>query len=470
MSFLITVLPQSDSFCDIWEQLFVNVGLELRTKVRKTDTKDIFRSCGVIISAGGVENQAPSFVREVVQERVPPIVVVGVESDYRLAIQIMKEGAVDYFALPGDIATLRAWIIERVEVALAEYRNRSLTADERSHYDFSRFIGSNLTLLAAFDRAAKIIPRGCATVLITGETGTGKELLARAIHHNGPRASLPFVEINCAALPANLLEAELFGYEPGAFTDARSPKPGLFEAADGGSLFLDEIGDLSFELQGKLLRVLEEKRVRRLGSLREISVDVRVIAATNVDIHSAMREGHFRPDLYYRLNVAPIHLPSLHERGDDIFILADHFLQRFSAEYEEPMPKWTAEVRRAVLMYSWPGNVRELRNSMERAVLFGNGELKLRDVFVDGLAGDGRSSGTIPFPASMEAISIAAAHAMVDHCGGNKSHAADALGISRKHLYSLLSDRPRIVKEPPPEDDSSKHTDDHVNGSLDDVR
>ena len=276
-------------------------------------------------------------------------------------------------------------------------------------------------------------------MLIPGETGTGKELLARAIHYNGPRAARPLVEINCSALPENLLEAELFGYEAGAFTDARTPKPGLLEAANGGTLFLDEVGDLSVNLQGKLLRVLEDKRVRRLGSVRDQEVDVRIIAATHVDLYQAATDGRFRQDLYYRLSVLPIHLPPLRERGDDILLLAGSFLDRFAAQYELPRGNLSSEIKRVLLSYPWPGNVRELRNALERAVLLGDGELRREHLFVGGSSAPTmRAPACIPFPASMEMIASAAARAMTEYCGGNKSEAAKALGISRRHLYVLL--------------------------------
>ncbi|MBW3552650.1 MAG: sigma 54-interacting transcriptional regulator, partial [Gemmatimonadetes bacterium] len=265
-----------------------------------------------------------------------------------------------------------------------------------------------------------------------------KELLAQALHYNGPRGDQPFVEVNCTALPANLLEAELFGYEKGAFTDARAAKPGLFEAAHRGTLFLDEIGDLPLDLQGKLLRVLEERRVRRLGALKSVDVDVRIVAATNVDLAAAVRDGRFREDLFFRLNVVPIHLPPLRERGSDVLLLAERFLAAFAEEYELEVAPLDDEVRRAILAHDWPGNVRELRNSLERAVLLSDGRIRPEDLFR--ATPTAAPAGALPFPASLETIERAAARSMVDRFQGNKSAAAEALGISRSRLYRLLDE------------------------------
>jgi transcriptional regulator with PAS, ATPase and Fis domain len=246
------------------------------------------------------------------------------------------------------------------------------------------------------------------------------------------------VELNCAAVPSGLLESELFGHEKGAFTDARTAKPGLFEAADGGTLFLDEIGELPLPLQGKILKALDEKEVRRVGAVRPRGVDVRIIAATHVDLAAAVARREFREDLFYRLNVIPIHLPPLRERGDDVALIAEHFLTTLAAQYGLPAPPVSAELRRALVVYPWPGNVRELRNALERALLLGDGVLEPSDLFPAAVAGTASSSGEIPFPARLDEIERAAALAMVTRFEGNKSAAADALGISRSRLYRLL--------------------------------
>ncbi len=278
-------------------------------------------------------------------------------------------------------------------------------------------------------------------MLLTGETGTGKELLAHAIHFNGPRGAGPLVELNCNAIPHNLLESELFGHEKGAFTDARAAKPGLFEAADGGTLFLDEIGDLPLALQGKILKALEEKEVRRVGAIRSRTVDVRIIAATHADLAAAVAAGEFREDLFYRLAVIPIHLPPLRERGEDVLLVAAHFLRTLAAQYELPVPEITPELRRALMAHPWPGNVRELRNALERALLLSDGAIRPDDLFHGRAAPVRASTGELPFPATLEQIERAAARAMLERTG-NKSAAAEALGISRSRLYRLLEEAP----------------------------
>jgi transcriptional regulator with PAS, ATPase and Fis domain len=433
----IAVVSAAESFCEVWPQLARVAGATLEVSPTVGEIRSIQSACGVIVSVGGSEDAAVPILRELRSSRAPDSVVVGTDTNYRAVASILQAGASDYYAFPGDVVLCRGWMVERVEAVENRRNGERFAAEERERFDFSKLIGKSPLLRTALNRTSKVIPRGTATILISGETGTGKELLARAVHFNGKRATGPLVEINCTTLPENLLEAELFGYEPGAFTDARGSKPGLFEVAHGGTLFLDEIGDLGVALQAKLLRVLEEKRVRRLGSVREVDIDLRIIAATNVDLPSAVRAGEFRQDLYYRLNVVPIRLPPLRERGEDVMLLADHFLDVFSDKYAVRRPPITPDIKRALKDHDWPGNVRELRNSIERAVLLGDGNLFVEDLFPDETPTT-NSNGVLPFPASMYAIERAAAAAMVARCAGNKSEAAKALGVSRKHLYTLL--------------------------------
>jgi transcriptional regulator with PAS, ATPase and Fis domain len=344
--------------------------------------------------------------------------------------------------LPEEAEALKDYVRERVGLARSREARAQLAAAEQRDFDFSRIVGESRAMREALAVAARIIPRGSATVLLTGETGTGKELLAQAIHYNGPRREGPFVELNCSAIPANLLESELFGHERGAFTDARRAKPGLLEVADGGTLFLDEIGELHFDLQGKLLKVLEDKQVRRVGGTRSQEVDIRIIAATNRDLALETRDGSFREDLYYRLSVIPIHLPPLRERGADILLLAGHFLEALSRAYELPPPELSRELKERLLAHPWPGNVRELRNALERALLLGGeGKLHTEDLFLDVAAKSPtpEEGGILPFPAPLEAIELAAVRAMLARTDGNKSAAARRLGISRARLHRALN-------------------------------
>ncbi len=392
-----------------------------------------------LLAAGGVEHEAIDALERVA---VPShTAVVGSTADHRLAVSAMRSGAQEYFALPGDLEALRSWVSD-ASTRLNEHRDGSAFASrEGMKYAFDGILGSSPALRAALTRAARVIPHGNVTVLLLGETGTGKELFARAIHYNGPRARQPFVDVNCTAIPENLLESELFGHEAGAFTDARTAKPGLFELADGGTLFLDEIGHLPLTLQGKLLRVLEERTLRRVGGTKTIPFDVRVIAATHVQLKDAVSRGEFREDLWYRLNVMPIELPPLRERPDDVMGLAAAFVQKFAHEYGMvPLPQITAAAQRSLAERNWPGNVRELRNVIERALLLSDGvRLDVADLAGDGATvAAGSSGGELPWPASLSMLARGAASAMMQRCGGNKSEAARRLGISRPRLQRLL--------------------------------
>ena len=392
-----------------------------------------------LLAAGGVEREAILALERVA---VPShTAVVGSTADHRLAVSAMRSGAQEYFALPGDLEALRSWVTDAGK-RLGEQRDGSAFASrEGMKYAFDGILGSSPALRAALTRAARVIPHGNVTVLLSGETGTGKELFARAIHYNGPRSRQPFVDVNCTAIPDNLLESELFGHEAGAFTDAKAAKPGLFELADGGTLFLDEIGHLPMALQGKLLRVLEERTMRRVGGTKTIPFDVRVIAASHVDLQAAVAHGAFREDLWYRLNVMPIELPPLRERPDDVLGLATAFVQKFAREYGmSPVPLISAAAQRVLAERAWPGNVRELRNVIERGLLLSDGvRLDVTDLAGDGATvAAGSSGGELPWPASLSMLARGAASAMMQRCGGNKSEAARRLGISRPRLQRLL--------------------------------
>jgi len=332
----------------------------------------------VIIAAGGVESDLPALIRSLTVPADVPIIATGAATSHRIAAQAVAAGAADYFALPDDRHALRDVAAAAVARRRATVARSAFARLEAQAHAFREIVGASPALRATLERAARVLPHADATILITGETGTGKELLARALHYGGPRSNGPYVELNCAAVPAHLLESELFGYERGAFTDAKAAKPGLFEAADSGSLLLDEIGHMAPELQVKLLRALEEKTTRRLGATATRRVNVRIIASTNANLETEVRAGRFREDLFYRLNVVTLHLPALRERGEDVILLAEAFLARFSAQYGLQFPSLDAESRRTLLAHAWPGNVRELRNAIERAVLLSRpGSLEL---------------------------------------------------------------------------------------------
>ena len=432
----LALLPLSESFSAAWAALAAECGLALVT-LAEPGGFDRARGAVGLIAGAGVEDQIEPVLRKMAPTGIE-VAAVGALPDHRLTVSILRAGASEYFALPWDYELLRSWLRERSERFRALLSRSAFAARQEEKYRFDGILGNSPALRRALERAARIIPHANVTVLITGATGTGKELLARAIHYNGPRREAPFVDINCTAIPEQLLESELFGHEKGAFTDATAAKPGLFEVANGGTVLLDEIGHMPLALQGKLLRALEERTMRRLGGTRVIPIDVRVIAATHLDLATAVQRGEFRADLYHRLNVIPLELPPLRERQEDILPLARHFLSRFTREYGLTEPTLSAGARRTLMLRPWLGNVRELRNAVERALLLGSGvELDAGDFAPDSAAGSPRAGG-LPFPATIGEIAHAAALVMLTLCSGNKSEAARRLGVSRPRLQRLL--------------------------------
>ena len=367
----LSLVTLSDALSATWPALASEFGLTL-VSAREPRALDRLSGMVAVISAVGVEELIEPAVRKMAPAGAH-VAGVGALADYRLGMSVMRAGAADYFALPGDYDLLRSWLREWAERLKSHQRRSTFAAGEEAKYRFEGIVGNSAALHAALDCATRIIPHPEATVLLVGETGTGKELLARAIHYAGPRCQAPFVEINCAATPEHLLESQLFGHERGALTDARMARPGLFEITRDGTLFLEQIEHLSLSLQGKLLRALEERRIRRLGGTHWIPIDARVIAASNVPLAAAVRGGQFREDLYSRLNVFPIKLPPLRARREDILPLVRHFLARFVREYGLPEPALSARAERSLRFHRWPGNVGELCNVIERAVLTSRG-------------------------------------------------------------------------------------------------
>jgi len=362
-----------------------------------------------------------------------------------LAVEAMKRGAFDFLTKPVPLSKLRMLLDKAFDEvhrysALAYYQQRD-AAPPRTDLDSLLGESAPMRELKAMLRQVLNAERqlrddDAPAVLVLGETGTGKELVARALHYNGPRRDKPFVELNCASIPAQLLESELFGHERGAFTDARERKLGLVETAEGGTLFLDEIGDMEAGLQAKLLRLLEEKTVRRVGSLRDQQVNVRIVAATHRSLESLVREKLFRADLYYRLRVVQLTLPPLRERGHDVLRLAEHFIEEHARRYGKPTPTLTPAARNALERHSWPGNVRELRNVLEQSVLLcldgriDAGQLALSSNVAD-VVGASPGAGAATTLESMERQMLARA---LERTGWNVSRAARELGLSRDTL------------------------------------
>ncbi len=301
------------------------------------------------------------------------VLVVTAFGSAESAVEAMKLGAYDYLTKPFQIDEVQLTIRNALEKRRLSTENMLLKREMASHSSLSSIIGQSEAMQKVFDVIAKVADTR-SNVLICGESGTGKELVARAIHYNSSRAHMPFVAVNCSAMPETLLESELFGHMKGSFTGAVSNKAGLFEVANGGSIFLDEIGDMSMPTQVKLLRVLQEREFRRVGGTQDVKVDVRIIAATNRDLERAVAEGAFREDLYYRLDVIPIRLPPLRLRTGDIPLLVQHFLDQFAKDSGKAAPTMAPDALQALLAHEWRGNVRELENLIERAVAFSNGE------------------------------------------------------------------------------------------------
>ena len=434
----VIMVELSPSFADSVRTLLGEAGFAVRPRSLDEDGA-LPPANACLVLAGGAEPDGLDWIDRHRSPAGPPMILVGAASDHRLAIGALARGARDYFALPGDLDVFRR-ALER----LARDSNAAVAAEgfakaEQEVVGFGALIGGSPSLQATVVQARRAAAIRDVTVLIGGETGTGKEVLARAIHYHSPRSKAPFVDINCAAIPVNLLESELFGHEKGAFTGAVGAKTGLFEMADGGTLFLDEIGHLPLDLQPKLLRSLEQREVRRVGGHGNRKVDVRVVAATHVDLAQAVRSGTFREDLYYRLNVVHLVLPPLRDRGDDVLELAAVFAARLALQHQIPVPELTDEVRQALQRHSWPGNIRELRNAIERAlVLSPPGTIELGSLLLTRPRTAQSDAGPLPFPAPLGTIIRAAALETLARVDGNKSEAARRLGISRPRLQRIL--------------------------------
>ncbi len=306
-------------------------------------------------------------IRKLDQDAV--VIIMTAYSTIETAVEAIKLGAYNYIAKPFQMDELLVTVDKALETTQLRREVGELRRHLEAEFGINAIIGQHPSMMRMFDMIKQVSRAGVSTVFLRGETGTGKDLVARVIHHNSDRTANPFINITCTALSESLLESELFGHERGAFTDAKAQKKGLLEMAEGGTVFLDEVGDMPPALQAKLLRFLEERRFRRVGGTKEIEVDVRVIGATNRDLEKAIEQGHFRRDLMYRLNVVTIQMPPLRARGDDVRLLAQHFIARFSKEFKKPIERVTDEAHERLKGYSWPGNVRELRNVIERAVL-----------------------------------------------------------------------------------------------------
>jgi DNA-binding NtrC family response regulator len=364
-----------------------------------------------------------------------PVIMMTAFSSIENAVEAMKRGAHHYLTKPVELEEVQMLVAKTLETSHLRREVKELRAARAAPYGFDDMIGKSAAMLAAKAFLEKIAASPASTVLLVGESGTGKDLAAKVLHYNSSRADKPFMNITCSALTDSLLESELFGYERGAFTDAKQQKKGLLELADGGTVFLDEIGEMSGALQSKVLRFLEEKTFKRVGGTQDIQVDVRVIAATHRDLREAVREGKFREDLFYRLSVLPLTLPALRERNGDIELLVRHWVQQFSEEFRKPVSQVTVAALRALERYGWPGNVRELRNVIERAVLLLEDETLDKDDLQ--LAPAGPDPATFRLPPqglNFEAMEQSLVEQALDRAGGNQTRAGALLGMNRDQI------------------------------------
>jgi two-component system response regulator AtoC len=371
-----------------------------------------------------------------------PVIVITAFGSMETAVHAMRAGAYDFITKPFDLDTIRLTVKRAAERRALAKKIQRLEQALRETRQFEGMIGTSRSIREVFDLVERVAPSDTA-VLLTGESGTGKELVARALHVKSPRRKGPFVAINCAAMPETLLESELFGHVKGAFTDARADRLGLFQQANGGTLFLDEIGELPLSLQPKLLRALQEKTARPIGGRSEIPFDARLVAATNRNLETAMEQGRFREDLYYRIQVIQINVPPLRSRGNDILVLAQHYIEHFASMSGKPIKGMLHAAADKLLAYSWPGNVRELQNCIERAVTL----CRYEEISVEDLQPriqeferplpilpDDNPGDLVP----MEEVERRYVLHVFDITGKNKSVAAKILGFNRKTLYRKL--------------------------------
>ena len=372
------------------------------------------------------------------------VIVITAHGSVETAVEAMKLGAADFLQKPFSLDHLTTVVNKVMAVQSLRAENQRMREELDGRYQFDNIVGGSAAMREIFHTVERVAPTR-ATVLLAGESGVGKDMIARAIHHHSPRKKFAFVKINCTAIPENLMESELFGYEKGAFTGASMSKPGKFEQADQGTVFLDEIGDVPGNIQVKLLRILQERQFERLGSNFTRNVDVRVVAATNVDLREALEQGRFREDLYYRLNVVPINIPPLRERKGDIPFLAIHFVNKLSKDLGASAKEISPGALDRLLSHSWPGNVRELENTIERSLVLASGEiLQASDIRLEAPRGQTPSATSQQTPLLPEGETLEHWEQMMirealRRANGNKSQAARILGLTRNALRYRLS-------------------------------
>ncbi len=417
---------------------FVNPRSLVEALDEESEEPDVVVADMIMPEMDGVE------LMETLQERGvdAPIIIMTAHSSVQTAVEAMRQGAFHYLEKPVNLEELRALLEKAIELYGAQQELKQIKTEKQKEYPIEGILGESDPIVKARETIETLCDASNTTVLFTGETGTGKNLAAKTLHYNSPRAEEAFTDIDCASLPDNLLEAELFGYEEGAFTDARDSKEGLIEVADGGTLFLDEIDSMSLALQAKLLSFLESREFRRLGGLEDKTADVRILCATNANLEKSVQDGSFRKDLFFRINVVNIQLPPLRRMGDDIILIGKHIVSEFNREFGSEVKGFTEAAKEKLLDHSWPGNVRELRNVLERAMIFVSGDrigtddltlappsrLDRKDVIGDGFR--------FPLGRTLEDLEKEYIRCTLeDRADDSYADIADDLGISKKTLW-----------------------------------
>lgn len=442
----ILVVDDEQSMCNFMEIMLTKVGYRVETTDSAPDAVERLRRENfdlIIADLNMPQMSGIEVLREIRSFKADQdLIVMTAYASVDSAIEAMKEGAADYITKPFKVDEIKLTIGKIIDRKRLVRENKNLKQQLQQDHSFDKFIGRSESVLK-LRKLARRVAGSDSTALIRGESGTGKDLIARAIHHASPRCSGPFITINCAAIPENLLESELFGHRKGAFTGAVKDKEGLFQAADGGTLFLDEVGNTTLGIQVKLLRVLEDHMVTRVGDTKPVEVDVRLIAATNSDLEQDVSAGRFRTDLFYRLNVIPLLIPPLRERRDDIPLLIDHFVRLYCEKAGVEVKEMSEEAMQMLTDYSWPGNVRELENTIERAVLLNRGHKLVASDFADRLDSDSAvPNGPVqpddPATPTLQSIEKAYIHWVMAQTQGKKTEAARILGIDASTLYRKL--------------------------------